>query len=444
MVNLVNDATHFIMRPSPRAARVRAEVDDADVSSPGFPLDDEEVRSDFFSTFDPNAFLAELEAYTQHTLPSPAPVDTVQPLNTSNDHIYAHMPQPEVQQPEPQQHTAPANTPAAHQANSQSDFFATAIQILTHILGSSRPYPWIAPDTPAVDGIQSQPAGSPSYEPDLQRLINTLIERLGGSTAPAGGVREQDLTRLLHTLMEQQQQQQQQKQQQVPGTSYPKPRETTQTRFAELNLPEEEDDDDPDFLPLPSDTPQETMPSDSAWTRAMHEVIGLPMQRTSTAPVSPVLLPPSPAKATRLQKRLQAELDVPKARPGRTKIYTEEEAAERKRARNRTYAKKQRQKLRRQRLGLPSDEDEESGDIDANRIPPRSFTVPAVDPGHSSPPEPAPRGPSDELVIAAENRFLRAEVERLREENARLRGREEMRAYVARMRAGGGTPNLYM
>ena len=434
------------MRPSPRATRVRAEVDDADVSSPGFPLDDEEVRSDFFSTFDPNAFLAELEAYTQHTLPSPSSVNTVQSLNTPNDHIYAQVPQPHVHQQEPQNHPAPVNPPTSQQANSQSEFFATAIQILTHILGSSRPYPWITPDTPAADVIQNQLAVSPSYEPDLQRLINTLIERLGGSSAPTGGVREQDLTRLLHTLMEQQQQQQQQhqNQQQVPGTPYSKPRETTQTRFAELNLPEEEDDDDPDFLPLPSDTPQETVPSDSAWTRAIHEVIGLPLQRTSTAPVSPAALPPSPAKATRLQKRLQAELDVPKTRPGRTKVYTEEEAAERKRARNRTYAKKQRQKLRRQRLGLPSDEDEESGEIGINHVPPGPITVPAVGPEHASPPHPMPQGPSDELVIAAENRFLRAEIERLREENARLRGREEMRAYVARMRAGGGTQDLYM
>ena len=37
------------------------------------------------------------------------------------------------------------------------------------------------------------------------------------------------------------------------------------------------------------------------------------------------------------------------------------------------------------------------------------------------------------LVLEAENRFLRAELERLREENAKLRGREEMRAYAAQL-----------
>lgn len=45
----------------------------------------------------------------------------------------------------------------------------------------------------------------------------------------------------------------------------------------------------------------------------------------------------------------------------------------------------------------------------------------------------APGNASDRLVLEAENRFLRAELERLREENAKLRGREEMRAYAAQL-----------
>ena len=56
----------------------------------------------------------------------------------------------------------------------------------------------------------------------------------------------------------------------------------------------------------------------------------------------------------------------------------------------------------------------------------------------SLPPAPAPApapaaAPDERLVLEAENRFLRTELERLREENARLRGREEMRAYAARL-----------
>ncbi|WFD35088.1 hypothetical protein MCUN1_001937 [Malassezia cuniculi] len=432
--------------PSPRKARARAEGDDFDASSPYNPPDDEDIRSDFFSTFDPNAFLAELEAYTQHSLPTPKPVEDTQPLDFSNNGLFsselASTPTPaSASAPAHQQHANTSNAPESH---SQSEFYATAIQILTHILGSSRPYPWLAPDTP-----QPQTAATGSFEPDLQRLISTLIERLGGNAAPPGGVREQDLTRLLHTLMEQQQAQ---------STQLQKRPSVAQTGFADLNLPEDEDDDDPDFLPLPGDTPQETIPGNVAWTRAMHEVVGAPAGNT---PLS--LGTTSAAKAARLHKHLQSDVTVPpqKARPGRTKIYTAEEAAERKRARNRTYAKKQRQKLRRQRLGLPSDDETSSAEPEPHSQPSHPHSSPPPLPSLQQqqqpqqpqqqqqqtavPTQPVSSAPStaDGLMLAAENRFLREEIERLRDENARLRGREEMRAYVARMRAGEA-PDLYM
>lgn len=229
-------------------------------------------------------------------------------------------------------------------------------------------------------------------------------------------------------------------QQQSPSTQ--KAATAAQPSFADLNLPEEEDEDDPDFYPLPGDTPQDALPSDSAWTRAMHEVVGMPIPGPSTEGFGQVSPPLSPAKATRSQKRLQAELAAPlqsKPRPGRTKIYTSEEAAERKRERNRTYAKKQRQKLRRQRLGLTSDNGDDPGEHEPHEHDPPELPQSY----HHALSPTASRHVDDGLMLAAENRILREELERLRDENARLRGREEMRAYVARMRSGNA-PELYM
>lgn len=100
--------------------------------------------------------------------------------------------------------------------------------------------------------------------------------------------------------------------------------------------------------------------------------------------------------------------ETPKPRRGRPRRFTTEEAAERKRDRNRDYMARQRT-TKKQR---------------APYTPESSATGASVD---------APGDASDRLVLEAENRFLRAELERLREENAKLRGREEMRAYAAQL-----------
>ena len=153
---------------------------------------------------------------------------------------------------------------------------------------------------------------------------------------------------------------------------YPQP---TSAHFADLAFPDEEEDD-PDFLPVSSERDGLTAaPSTTAWTRAMDEVM---------------------------------PTETPKPRRGRPRRYTTEEAVERKRDRNRDYMARQRT-TKKQR---------------APYTPESSATAASVD---------APRDASDRLVLEAENRFLRAELERLREENAKLRGREEMRAYAAQL-----------
>ena len=437
-------------RAPPRAAPVEEEEDEVDASSPpGMAAEDEEdLRSDFFANFDPNAFLAELDAYTTSRGGASAGTSQMSALAP-----------PRPPPPSAPSGSAPVRTPAAAQpapapANAQqsSDFYGTAIQILTHILGSSTPLPWLAsdtsrpddPDTPGVWNVGQSPmitSGSSAQGPDLQHLINVLVARLGGSAQPPQHrLREQDLTKLLQSLLHQQQQQQQQ----AASLFATSPAVTTgegsrgAQGFADLNLPEEEDEDeDPDFLPLPADAQRSdaAIPSNSAWTKAVQEVVGVQpaplgvpdlMGSSSSVPA----LSTSPAKATRTQKRQQLEQGrheppaaeanepprPPKSRPGRLRIYTEEEAAERKRERNRKYAKRLRSQRRNERLGLTAEQD-------ADRAA-------SPDGGTASPP---PSAVHNEMMLSAENRFLRAEVERLQEENARLRGREEMRAYVARL-----------
>ena len=198
-------------RAPPRAAPVEEEEDEVDASSPpGMAAEDEEdLRSDFFANFDPNAFLAELDAYTTSRGGASAGTSQMSALAP-----------PRPPPPSAPSGSAPVRTPAAAQpapapANAQqsSDFYGTAIQILTHILGSSTPLPWLAsdtsrpddPDTPGVWNVGQSPmitSGSSAQGPDLQHLINVLVARLGGSAQPPQHrLREQDLTKLLQSLL---------------------------------------------------------------------------------------------------------------------------------------------------------------------------------------------------------------------------------------------------
>ncbi|WFD31981.1 hypothetical protein MSPP1_003023 [Malassezia sp. CBS 17886] len=457
--------------------------DDDEVSSPpGLPAEDEdELRADFFAHFDPQAFLAELDAFTANPPPlTDAGAASLLPPTQP------HVPPPIPPVPAPPARSAPAPAPPAPAApgaapTPPSELYSTAIQILTHILGSSTPYPWLATDaTPRPDREDAPrpppwdtgphalpPAPPPAAEPgapqrplaaapdsdDLQHLINTLVVRLGGSAQPTQHrVREQDLTQLLQALMEQERQRPQ-------PVAQPMPR----AGIMDLNFSEDEDEDDPDFQPS---APRAThLPSQSAWSRAMeemaphtlsgdaHAVGEIPTNtllggdarfavgpapapaghtfspasasRPRRAGDGPAYFPPlaglsgpaspppgafplsaaSPAPAAGPPGASSAPAPLLRTRAGRTKIYTAEEAAERKRARNRQYAKQQRLKQKEQRIGVGA--------------APDTPATPSA-------------GPPDELVLEAEVRFLRAEMERLREENAQLRGREQMRAYAAR------------
>ncbi|WFD28166.1 hypothetical protein MNAN1_003172 [Malassezia nana] len=342
-----------------RSGPARTRVDDEDNSSSpsAHAEDDEDVRSDFLADFDEQAFLAQLDLLNAQgaTAPTSAPSAPVEA---------------------PREAPAPPGIAPSAVTSSASDFYGTAIQILTHILGSSTPYPWLSDSsTPRAD--DPAPWDAHTSHVDLPQLMNTLVERLGGQAAPTR-VREQDLTHLLQTLLAQQgagsgpMVPQTPLAPAAPPSAPPSAPMLTQEprHFADLSFPDDEEDD-PDFLPVP---PENDAPSASAWTRAMDEVVPARAKRRESA---------SPTKPKR----------------GRPRQYTEEEAMARKRGRNRDYMARQREKKQ--------------------AAPPAEQLAPPT--------------PDDRLVLEAENRFLRAELERLREENAQLRGREEMRAYAARL-----------
>ncbi|WFD20836.1 hypothetical protein MCAP1_003090 [Malassezia caprae] len=352
----------------PVSERARADDDDGSSSPSALPDDEEDLRSDFLADFDEQAFLAQLDLLNAKGPPPPG--ESVAPVAAAPPAV--------------------ASVPGTY-APPSSDFYSTAIQILTHILGSSTPQPWLADgSTPrADDGAAPYVASSPHpvSQVDVPQLINTLVERLGGPTPPRR-VREQDLTHLLQTLLAQQGQgallpQDPRATPNVPAASPAShapptapparpPAPPQPLHFADLTFPEEEEDD-PDFMPLASEADDLAAPSASAWSRAMDEVV------------------------PRTKKRDAASASPTKAKRGRPRQYTAEEAMARKRGRNRDYMARQREK--------------KQGEV----------------------PSAPPAAPDDRLVLEAENRFLRSELERLREENARLRGREEMRAYAARL-----------
>ena len=336
----------------------RLHPEDASSSSSpsAHPDDEEDFRAEFLADFDEQAFLRQLDAFQTSLQSMPPIASTVPPAPVAQPAST-----PSVQAAPASSHSAPAMAPNIPAENSSSEFYGTAIQILTHILGSSTPYPWLSDvGVPKADDSARNMASNDH----MRQLINVLVERLGGSSTHR--VKEQDLTHILQTLLAQQQQPPTQQSMYLPPTS---------AHFADLAFPDEEDDD-PDFLPLSSERDELTAaPSATAWTRAMDEVV---------------------------------PTETSKPRRGRPRRYTTEEAAERKRDRNRDYMARQRT-TKKQRVPY---------------TPETSATAASID---------APGDVSDRLVLEAENRFLRAELERLREENAKLRGREEMRAYAAQL-----------
>lgn len=289
-------------------------------------------------------------------------------------------------------------------------------------------------------------------------MLNALVQRLGGSSAPREKVREQDLTQLLHTLLQQREPTgttaaTTSAPEPAPRPAAPPPRaEAGVAHFADLTFPDDEEDD-PDFMPVATDADELAGgPSASAWTRAMAEIGALPSS------------PPAP--------------DEPKTRRGRPRQFTAEEAVERKRGRNREYMARQRGKRQRAKEDrAPPPAPDTTGGAAPSDMTASMSTLPATAPAHGVPPgvshdvphympgslaglpalpgalgvpsgvpalpsaqslpsapPVAPAAPADDrLVLEAENRFLRAELERLREENAQLRGREEMRLYAARL-----------
>lgn len=328
---------------------------------------------------------------------------------------------------------APLATPTA--AAQSSDVGSLAIQILIQILGSTTPLPWLNDASARTDDVSTSSMAGDAHVSQVccsrssltRQLVKTLVERLGGMTPAPDRVREQDLTQLLQQLLAQHAPLTPSTQLSAQAPILPN---YTPTNFANLTFPED-DDDDPEFVPTPSlhDVPrsppkhssqsvapfgdlqlpeddededdpdyrpsqQNDLADSSAWTRAVAEVVAAPTEA---------------AAVTDWQNRPRAEppavprpivsTEATKVRRGRPRQFTAEEAAERKRTRNREHMARTRGSKR----------------------------------TTDAPLEHAQGMPHQHLVLEAENRFLRAELERLREENAQLRGREEMRAYVERL-----------
>ncbi|PKI84741.1 hypothetical protein MVES1_001221 [Malassezia vespertilionis] len=379
---------HAGTRParSPWSAASMAEEEEEPSSPTMLMVDEDELSSNFLADVNLDAFAASLDTYiayhaNQAAAPSALPVPSMGMQSGSS--------------------AAQLAPPPSSAPNAQSELYSTAIQILTYVLGR----PPDADNAPKVGAAASMwdngaTSAHASDSAQIQTLVNKLAERLGGNQRPSHTASEQELTELLQTLMTQQQ-------------LYKYNQQSSDTPsakgFADLTFPEEEEEDDPDFQPV-SEPRDDLVPSELAWTQAMREVVNEQL-------FSPTA---SPTKATRARTRTEATppplassvhaspalplpsirtqpqaLEPEKRKKGRRLVYTAEEAADRKRVRNRLY-------MSRKRMG------------ERDRSPP---TAPHT----------------EDLVLEAENRFLRTEIERLREENARLRGREEMRMYAAQM-----------
>jgi len=353
--------------------------------------DEEDVRADFLSEIDQQRFFQQLEVFqassrvsppaavpetSRGSVPSKAPA-------TNTGVTTATFVSPANFQSSPNQLS---NSPCSNIPRSMdsSEFYSTAIQVLTHVLGSSKPHPWLSDQTlsqgedPALSHTSTvswDPKNTLASSPRDQagHGIHASIDQFGASRSEQMRDKEQDLTQLLQTLLARgpnQTASSESHSQSEPVLAPPVP-----MPFADLAFPEDEDDD-PDFMPVPSDRGRNelAMPSATAWTRAMEEMAPQESGTSST-----------------------------KSRRGRPRQFTSEEAAERKRDRNRDYMARLRTLRRQRRPYTPAN---------------------SVDSQESS----------DRLVLEAENRFLRSEIERLQQENAKLRSREELRLYAAQFR----------
>lgn len=371
----------------------RAHHDEASSSSsPSMQSEDEEdVRADFLSEIDQQRFFQQLEVFQASSRVSPpAAVPETSRVSvpskapaTNTGVTTATFVSPANFQSSPNQLS---NSPCSDIPRSMdsSEFYSTAIQVLTHVLGSSKPHPWLSDQTlshgedPALSHTSTvswDPKNTLASSPRDQagHGIHASIDQFGASRSEQMRDKEQDLTQLLQTLLARgpnQTASSESHSQSEPVLAPPVP-----MPFADLAFPEDEDDD-PDFMPVPSDRGRNelAMPSATAWTRAMEEMAPQESGTSST-----------------------------KSRRGRPRQFTSEEAAERKRDRNRDYMARLRTLRRQRRPYTPAN---------------------SVDSQESS----------DRLVLEAENRFLRSEIERLQQENAKLRSREELRLYAAQFR----------
>lgn len=371
----------------------RAHHDEASSSSsPSMQSEDEEdVRADFLSEIDQQRFFQQLEVFQASSRVSPpAAVPETSRVSvpskapaTNTGVTTATFVSPANFQSSPNQLS---NSPCSNIPRSMdsSEFYSTAIQVLTHVLGSSKPHPWLSDQTlshgedPALSHTSTvswDPKNTLASSPRDQagHGIHASIDQFGASRSEQMRDKEQDLTQLLQTLLARgpnQTASSESHSQSEPVLAPPVP-----MPFADLAFPEDEDDD-PDFMPVPSDRGRNelAMPSATAWTRAMEEMAPQESGTSST-----------------------------KSRRGRPRQFTSEEAAERKRDRNRDYMARLRTLRRQRRPYTPAN---------------------SVDSQESS----------DRLVLEAENRFLRSEIERLQQENAKLRSREELRLYAAQFR----------
>lgn len=353
--------------------------------------DEEDVRADFLSEIDQQRFFQQLEVFQASSRVSPpAAVPETSRVSvpskapaTNTGVTTATFVSPANFQSSPNQLS---NSPCSNIPRSMdsSEFYSTAIQVLTHVLGSSKPHPWLSDQTlshgedPALSHTSTvswDPKNTLASSPRDQagHGIHASIDQFGASRSEQMRDKEQDLTQLLQTLLARgpnQTASSESHPQSEPVLAPPVP-----MPFADLAFPEDEDDD-PDFMPVPSDRGRNelAMPSATAWTRAMEEMAPQESGTSST-----------------------------KSRRGRPRQFTSEEAAERKRDRNRDYMARLRTLRRQRRPYTPAN---------------------SVDSQESS----------DRLVLEAENRFLRSEIERLQQENAKLRSREELRLYAAQFR----------